>query len=285
LFKMDSDDFKRVAIIGGAGRMGSLFARLLKPYYKVGIYDLDENKCKLIAKELNIDYFSSLKEAIEASEVIEVATPLSKTRDIIKRIGKYNCKDKLVFDIASFKSDIISAYKNFEKNSKIVSIHPMFGPGIKFTKNKPVLVIPLEGHENDVKFVKEFLKELEFDFIEIDHKTHDEIMSLFISMPYLISISYLKVIKNYKQYFKYGGASFKLMLTLSNLILNDSEEQIATICSNKLAKKFSLKFRKEMMKLTNLGKDKIMKEVRKIKNDFYNEDVYRKAYDFFEMLH
>lgn len=281
---MKDSNFRSVVIIGGAGRMGSLFARLLKPYYQVSIFDTNLEKSKALAKELNINYYLSLKEAILENEVIEIATPLEVTEKVIQEISKLKCKDSLIFDIASFKSEIIPAYSLLDKSNKISSIHPMFGPGIKNTKNKSILIVPVKNHEKDVEFVKEFLSKLDFDFIQVDAETHDKIMSLFISLPYLTSIAYLKTVKKYKKYFKLGGASFKLALLLANLILNDSEEQIATICSKKISKNALNLLIRELDKIKNIDKKILVNEIKKIKDEFYKEDNYKKAYQFLESL-
>jgi prephenate dehydrogenase len=276
---------KNIVIIGGAGKMGSLFANLLKDYYDVGIFDKNYKKSVEISKKLNIKVYTELRESINENNVIILSTPIFETKRILYLIAlQKECKNKLIFDICSYKSHLIPIYKKFNSSNMLASIHPLFGSGIKDTKGQRILVIPIPNHEKDIIYLKKIFEPFEFDFIELEASLHDELISNFVGLTYLNTLIFMKKIKTFRNYFKFGGTSFKLMLLLSNLILNDSEEQIVSICQYEISKKALRQFIKVCDQFIKLDKKSMFKEIHELKNEYADEELYWKIYELLSKL-
>ena len=77
----------KIALVG-LGYIGKIHLKILNynPKWElVGVYDIDTKLCKDLAAQYNIKAFSSLEEAIENSEVLDIATPSDTHFEIAKQ--------------------------------------------------------------------------------------------------------------------------------------------------------------------------------------------------------
>jgi predicted dehydrogenase len=77
----------KIALVG-LGYIGKIHLKILNDNPKwdlVGVYDIDTKLCKDLAAQYNIKAFSSLEEAIENSEVLDIATPSDTHFEIAKQ--------------------------------------------------------------------------------------------------------------------------------------------------------------------------------------------------------
>ncbi|MDK2868972.1 MAG: prephenate dehydrogenase [Pyrococcus sp.] len=111
--------------ISGYGKMGKLFGRVISKELNAEV--------KFYSSHTTLD-FSSLSEAYEWSDVIILASTIENIKAQIKElreVSSNNPKDIMIFDIATFKRDVVTEYQGFPKEVKVASVHPMFGPGAK----------------------------------------------------------------------------------------------------------------------------------------------------------
>jgi len=74
----------KISLIG-LGYLGKIHLKLLfenTDWRLVGVYDIDQNLCKQLAENYNVKAFSSLYEAIESSDAIDIVTPSNTHFDI-----------------------------------------------------------------------------------------------------------------------------------------------------------------------------------------------------------
>ncbi len=77
----------KIALIG-LGYLGKIHLKLLfenTDWRLVGVYDIDQNLCKQLAENYNVKSFSSLYEAIESSDAIDIVTPSNTHFDIARQ--------------------------------------------------------------------------------------------------------------------------------------------------------------------------------------------------------
>ncbi len=77
----------KIALVG-LGYIGKIHLKILNDNPKwelAGVYDIDTKLCKDLAAQYNIKAFSSLEEAIENSEVLDIATPSDTHFEIAKQ--------------------------------------------------------------------------------------------------------------------------------------------------------------------------------------------------------
>jgi len=125
------DEPRTIAIIGGHGQMGALFARLFGDMgHRLLIVDVDT--------EL------SSTEAAAAADVVVIAVPIEHTERVIVEVGKYLRDDALLMDITSIKSAPVDAMLGATRAS-VVGTHPMFGPGVHTLQGQRMVICRARG--------------------------------------------------------------------------------------------------------------------------------------------
>lgn len=112
----------KVGVIG-VGHLGKLHASLYKDVFDaelMGIFDIDEKKCKIIAKELNVKAFTNLIQMFEAVEAVNIVTPTTTHYDIASQalsLEKHVFIEKPITKIEEEAEDLIQLAQS--KNSII----------------------------------------------------------------------------------------------------------------------------------------------------------------------
>jgi prephenate dehydrogenase len=218
---------KRIAIIGGTGRMGKWFATFFhKKGSKVILVSRSPKKAKLSAKEIGVEYEIDGYNACVNAEVVVISTPIEVTPEIIRKISKYMKTGSILFDIASVKGEITQALEEAEAlGIRTVSVHPLFGPGTKTIEGKTVLVIPVTKNPKLVREISELFEGATIHIIE-SGKEHDKMIALTLALPHFLNIVFGKIISNFdiRKLKKYAGTTFSLQLLLSESVLSEDPE-------------------------------------------------------------
>ncbi|MFW5953411.1 MAG: prephenate dehydrogenase/arogenate dehydrogenase family protein [Candidatus Natronoplasma sp.] len=213
---------EKVGIIG-YGKMGHLLAKQFAEDHDINIYSEEKlntrfNKYRTI-ESLYID-----------SKYIVIAVPSKEIESLLKKLSNIDVEEtKTIFDISTFKSDFIDIYKMFPDNVKTASAHPMFGEGIESIEDEKVVIIPVNGREDDSDHVEEFFRQLGANTVKIDADEHDEMMKITIGIPYFLGMSYLNMVSKTDDIDMFGGTSFEYLTTYGKAVLNDSPEFIEEV--------------------------------------------------------
>lgn len=167
-------------IIGKEGGMGQWMTKHLKSLgYTVTGFD-----------ERRGDNPSILGEA----DFIIVSVPISATAETIRKTVKHMKPEARLMEIASLKTGIYEAMMEAaESGVDVLCVHPMWGPATETLGGKAVAVIPI----HDVEYEKEeTLRLFPGTSIEVvDAEEHDRVMSIILSLPYLINLAFAATIK------------------------------------------------------------------------------------------
>jgi len=128
---------KRFTIIGGSGGMGKVFGRFFKKHgFAVTLFARNEEKLKKAAIELSVNYEISLEKSVKNADIVMISIPISSTPDAVFKA------------LTEIKND-------FPVNC--ISLHPMFGPGIKDMKNYFMMVIKIGGTDQYDELINDLL--------------------------------------------------------------------------------------------------------------------------------
>jgi prephenate dehydrogenase len=108
---------RQITIIGGSGKMGSLFAQQLAiAGHQISILSRNdwENAAKLLGK----------------ADLVVLCVPIKETIKTIKKAAPYLSESTILVDLTSVKAGIVSAMLESHQGP-VVSLHPMFGPGVR----------------------------------------------------------------------------------------------------------------------------------------------------------
>jgi chorismate mutase/prephenate dehydrogenase len=107
---------RSVAVIGGAGQMGTLMARLFR-----------ELGHDVVIADLATDVRP--REAAASADVVVISVPIQITTEVIAELAPHVRPDALLMDVTSVKQAPMAAMLEHGKAS-VVGTHPMFGPGV-----------------------------------------------------------------------------------------------------------------------------------------------------------
>ena len=215
-----------VTVLGGAGRLGRWITEfLLKENFKVKISTPNPDKHADFIKRKNIPYYKENSESVKDADVVVLSVPLEKTITVLSEIFPYLKDGAIVVDICSVKkpffefvqkkSDIIS-----NKKLRILSLHPMFGPGAKSLKKQNVVVVKSRLNNELADLAVRFLKEHGANVVIASPEEHDKMIALTLSLPHfslMLFTAMLKESPDREAIKKFSGSTFKTLYLASFL--------------------------------------------------------------------
>ena len=230
---------KNITIIGGSGGMGQVFGRYFKRHgFNVTLLARNENKLKTAAENLGVNYELDLKKSVENADVVMVSIPIHSTPEMIQKIAPLMKKNSLLFDITSLKQDTYRILREIQKKYPIncLSIHPMFGPGIKNMENYVIIVLKIGGTEQYDEIINELLGLFRSDGFIITETTpdiHDSRIALTLGVPHMFNILFLNLLKrtneSLSELTRYTGTTFLLQKIFAESIIQREMEMFGEI--------------------------------------------------------
>jgi prephenate dehydrogenase len=152
----------KVGIIGGKGRMGAWFGRLLEEHGLEVVYTGRSTRI-------------SPRETVERCEVIVVSVPISATLQVIQDVGPLMPKDGLLMDLTSVKKAPVEAMLRYSR-SQVVGLHPLFGPAPE-SKDLGIVLCPARGEEGRV-WITDIFRKSGIRVVSLEPEAHDRMMGL-----------------------------------------------------------------------------------------------------------
>lgn len=177
---------KRIAIVGGSGKMGSWLSRFFAERgHKVMVHD--------IVSSTRFPFENDLRRAVAGADVIVLATPIGRTSEMLERVLSMKPKG-LVFDISSVKEPVIPLLKKAAaKKVKVSSVHPMFGPETRIILDRNVIVCDC-GSEEGTRMAKELFDGVGLNVRTIKVEKHDEIIAYVLGVSHAINIAFFNAL-------------------------------------------------------------------------------------------
>jgi len=236
--------------------MGAWFKRQISRRHEVKIFDVDPKRSE-----------GDLGELIEWCDMVMLATPFWETANAIRQLAQYNLENKVVFDIATFKSGIIEAYSALPEGAGAASVHPMFGPGADSIEGQKILTMEVPNRWG-IERVEEFFSELGAEVVRVDAREHDEYVTVTVALSYAIGLALARLYSEMGPKLElYGGTSFKYLSTYAYSLLVD-----------KNSIKYAEKAKKILNKFINLLYSDNIPSVYKSPEEMY--DVFYKILKF-----
>ena len=230
---------KNITIIGGSGAMGQVFGRYFKQHgFKLTLFARNENKLKVIAENLKVKYELDLKKSVENADIVIISIPIHSTSGMIEKIAPMMKENSLIFDLTSLKLETSRILHEVHKIYPIncLSIHPMFGPGIKNKKNYIILVIRIGGTNQYDKIINELLEIFRSDgfiIIETTPDIHDSRIALTLGVPHMFNVLFLNLLQRtnepLKELTRFTGTTFLLQKVFAESIIQSEMEMCGEI--------------------------------------------------------
>ncbi|MHA1754857.1 MAG: prephenate dehydrogenase/arogenate dehydrogenase family protein [Candidatus Odinarchaeia archaeon] len=292
----------KITVLGGAGRLGEWITKMLvNEGFEVSISTPNPDKYKKIIERLKVKVFSDNKEAVKFSDIIIVSVPVEKTVNVLNEILPYVKDGSIIVEVASIKKPILNFIKNNEeiitsKKIKLLSVHPMFGPGAESLNNQNVVLIESKYAGNLISKTKEFIEKRKGNTVICSYIQHDKMIAYTLNLPHFLLILFTSVLKTspgIELLKKYGGSTFKTLTLIAESLLNESVDLYSHIqIDNKqfkdLLEKLKTNFEElyTIIKKEDVNKFKIFwdKYISSLKSKSDYRDSYRKIYDLLKKV-
>lgn len=117
----------RVGIIGGNGRMGTLFA---------GVFRRAGHTVETNGRSGGRPNSALAKDA----DLVIVSVPIRSTVEVIRTVGPLLTGSQVFCDLTSLKEAPVRAM--LESEAQVVGLHPMFGPGLGSIREQTIIATP-----------------------------------------------------------------------------------------------------------------------------------------------
>ncbi|GAF65284.1 prephenate dehydrogenase [Bacillus sp. TS-2] len=193
---------KKVLIIG-LGLIGGSIALAIRQEHSCVIrgYDISNETLK-VAKSLKIidEIVDSVDDGIKDVDLIILATPVSKTEQILSEVNHQSFKQGVIItDVGSTKANIVSkATEILPEHVTFIGGHPMAGShktGVEAARehlfeNAFYILTPMESTDNrSVIQLQNWLKGTKAKFINMTPKQHDYLAGAISHFPHIVATS------------------------------------------------------------------------------------------------
>ena len=292
-----------LTILGGSGGMGKVFGRYFKHHgFEVTLHARNKERLRDVATEMGVDYEFSLEKSVKQADIVMITIPIKSTPEIIKKIGPYLKENALIFDITSLKKDVFEALEDLKNTFPVncISLHPMFGPGIKDMKNYVILVLKIGGTDKYDIIINDLLELFRSDGLivtETSPDIHDKRVALTLGVPHMLNILFLNLLKKadepLNELTKYTGTTFLLQKVFAESIIQREMEMFGEIqMENQQFLTILEMFENVVKKYRKIIENKDMKGFNEIftqgldysKEDNHFENSYKYFYGFMRIL-
>ncbi len=179
-----SDESADIAIVGGAGAMGSWLARFFEDAgHRIAIVDPR-------AASTGRPTIPDVETAANRVDVLAFATPIRSTAPLLQRAlaTDTGC---LIFDVLSVKAPIANILKaGARAGRKVTSVHPMFGPSAQTLSGRNLLIVSCGVPEAD-RAARELFGRSAATLAEISLDQHDHLIAESLGLAHAVNLLFL----------------------------------------------------------------------------------------------
>lgn len=253
---------------------GSLLKRLAKSgkneIYAVTGNEDTKNSIKTITRNV-----ANNPDILSDCEIIFIASPISKTSEILDKLETIVKKDTIVLDCASVKEEIMKK----ERPYKFIGSHPMAGTENSGYKNsfeelfegaKWVLTPSKNIEKKDILKAEKIITETGAEVVIADEKEHDRAVAQISHMPLLLAQALFMSVKDNKLALKLASSGFRDMtrLALSNLEMAEDMRKF-----NKTNIDNAIKELENCIEILKNAKDKeIFADIKNMRKSMYSQE-------------
>lgn len=174
-FTRQAPDLGPVVVVGGRGRMGSLFARMLTlSGYDVRVVERD-------------DAPEQVAGAVADAGLVVVSVPIHDTVQVIRSLPPLPA-DCLLVDLTSTKRAAVATMLEVHPGP-VLGLHPMFGPDVDSLAKQVVAAVPGRDPEAS-RWLVEQMRLWGARVHELPAETHDELMGLIQALRHFSTFVY-----------------------------------------------------------------------------------------------
>ena len=226
----------KIAIIGGAGKMGKWMASfLLAEKIDVILIGSNEERLSAARQELLVEGTTDLG-AVSQADLIIISVPIATFESIVKELSRFVKKGQTVVDITSVKVMPIEVMHRYLAGCLVLGTHPVFGPGAEGLTGHNVVLTPTSDSEKALaEQAKSFLEKRGAQVKLMMPAEHDRLMAVVLGLAHYIAIvsgDTLLNLDNLADMQLASGVTFRVLMTLVASVLGEDPSLYASIQTN-----------------------------------------------------
>ena len=193
----------KITIIG-VGLIGGSLAKAIKENNLAKVvfgFGRDLNRLEKAQKANVIDQFSTnLKDAINDSDIVIIATPVGSFKEILSEIKPFLTSKIVISDVGSTKTNIASIVSQTlgDYSNYFIPAHPIAGKeksGFEASEanlfnNRKVIITPLETSSPDsISLIQKMWEGTGADVDFMSPESHDELLGMTSHLPHMLAFS------------------------------------------------------------------------------------------------
>lgn len=212
------ENAKTIAIVGGAGAMGSFLARFFA----------EQGHDVLVA---DVDTPLTPEAAAERADVVIISVPIAVTEEIIGRVGPRVRTDAALMDVTSLKQAPVRAMLD-ATDAEVVGLHPMFGPSAGSIHRQVVAVCPGRGGRW-LGWVRETLHSQGAELVECSTEEHDRAMAVIQVLRHSATMAFGRALRDLgvdlDESLRYSSPIYRLELMMTGRLFAQSPDLYADL--------------------------------------------------------
>ncbi|MBN1188911.1 MAG: prephenate dehydrogenase [Dehalococcoidales bacterium] len=288
----------KIGIIGGAGKMGSWFARLLlKEGLEIILSDSNKDAAGKLQEQISAEVASS-KMVVETADTIILCVNIDNFEEAVKEISPHVRPGQVIMDISSVKEYTVDLMHQYCEKAVILGTHPLFGPGAIDLSNQNFVLTPTSEQEDILaRKVRLYLQKHGSRVTLMPPLQHDKMMSVVLGLSHFISIvaaDTLIEIGNLPQLKAIGGSTYRVLITLVESVVSEDPELYASLQMrlpylNDVEELFQMQAAKWADMVKNKDKQAFIKKMTSLKYRFASDNTnfgqaYENMYKIMEWL-
>lgn len=248
----------KVAVIGGAGRMGAWFVEYFssKGFLTV-VSDVRIEEARSMASAVGVELAETNIDAVKNADLALICVPIDRIPEIISEIAPHMRKEAILAEVSSVKEKTIEALRETASlGVRPLSIHPMFGPAAESLKGNTIVVVPVIDRDIEANLTKRLFEEAEIVISE--ERQHDRVMAIVLSLTYLMNLTFARVLSDVDLVLlkKLAGTSFTVQLAIAESIVAEDPRLVASLLKeNRFTEMYFDRFINEAKRIIELVKD------------------------------
>jgi prephenate dehydrogenase len=223
----------KVTIVGGSGKMGQWFARLLAQEGKeVLLVGRSEEKLRQVRQDLDIKSTTDVSQ-VRNADVIVISVPLDAFEAVVKQIAPHTHSGQSVVDFTSLKVGPVDIMHRHITSAVTLGTHPVFGPGAKSLVNQNFVLTPTNDGETALADkVRDYLEAKGARVSLMAPEEHDRMMTVILGLAHFIAIASadtLLSMDRFQEMKQIGGTTFRVLYTLMESVISEDPELYASL--------------------------------------------------------
>lgn len=238
----------KICIVGGAGKMGRVFAKIFSKHGDVYILDVSPERFR-VAEEISAR-LCSLDE-LSDMDIVIISVPIERTSEVIREVAPRMKKGSLLADLTSLKEFPVSEMLKFSSEDvSVIGMHPLFGP---FTpvKHQTVIITPGRDPHGYLSLLEEILHEEGARIIIMSPEEHDRLMAVVQCLSHFSLVSFGLALRKlgFKPSHQILPPVYSILFDMVGRILHQNPEMYGEIQKNPYASEVRRAFLESVMEL------------------------------------